>query len=64
MKDITIHYNNKQEYDERGTIVSILFDGIPIKDWKSFSITVSPNSDPVYTIEQIMDYPTDKDYLW
>ena len=67
IKQITIRYKTNEEmtdphnpfYDTRNAFV-VLIDGVPIPSLYKFSITIEGrNLEPIYNVEQYMDYPVD-----
>lgn len=66
MKEIVIRYKTCKEYKiphSPRSHIEVLIDGEPLKNLKSFSIKVEAgDSDPIYTIEKYMDYPSEKEY--
>lgn len=64
LKEITIRYNTYAEYkkDDRGSHISVLVDGEPIKNLKSFSIDVDADElEPVFTVKRHMAFPCEDD---
>lgn len=63
LKDVLIHYNTAKEQKSRDECVSVFLDGERISNLLEFTIVVKKDEDPVCTVKQLMDYPTDPEYI-